>query len=741
MLDRQLLLKILLHCDLATVCEASCADSQFYHASLAAFHCWLLELQFRNSDADRQVDDLLTLRASHRRFQSTLRRAKGAASELLLGGGGGAGTMGTGQNDLIGGNSLAMTASAATNEWDPSSIDERALTLHQVRLSLKRGWISFSSKYVNIIHGQINSYRLQLLSGFDSAYDGGDSELMGKLARNYLAVIHESEDLKEFYEFADSLIYKQPLFHEVDPLNSHGASVSDSTQNLSSSGGSSGTDYRFLFNAFFQTCIEATQKMKQLFEQLFALDLRYSRLGMLRYLRKLILEEVVVQAMSTHLYDNLSTRNALKLQYMRSLNVCRTRLQRILDIVDMTQSDKQLLWSNIEDVLLKRALETYSTDELLSVTLSYDKIQNGIKPPKSDATLTPSMSELARFRQKILTSCVSILEDVRKSADGLSETNDIDWSSFSTLFWPDITRAALNAVVLNFESLLRANTLLDTSHHSKIVSDLFTLLLDFYVNDLIKGKLFAASTKPRPPQAEYTFNWIEFGHRVYICDMMNNLVEVYLVQGVQQIFPSIDLAKAREKFETECDEIVGNEMEQAIFQFMEHVQHVFDSNIDVREYELQEMAIEMKPSASTKHVVDLLQSVQSQIFEILDKNLLDLLHAEIASRLFSKIVDHMKRHTCVTASGGFQVICDMNAYYSVFDSWKLSQDSLLQYEALKEIGNVYIVDASGLKQILHQQYKERFREALKMEEILELVSLRSDWNQIKNKVESQCSIC
>jgi hypothetical protein len=89
-----------------------------------------------------------------------------------------------------------------------------------------------------------------------------------------------------------------------------------------------------------------------------------------------------------------------------------------------------------------------------------------------------------------------------------------------------------------------------------------------------------------------------------------------------------------------------------------------------------------------------------------------------------------------------QVITDFNAYYRLASSLGcVSQETLELYTVLKELGHVYIVDVEGLKQLIHDQQTTRFKEALRTEDLLELVCLRLDWTKIRNRVEtSDCII-
>jgi recyclin-1 len=91
----------------------------------------------------------------------------------------------------------------------------------------------------------------------------------------------------------------------------------------------------------------------------------------------------------------------------------------------------------------------------------------------------------------------------------------------------------------------------------------------------------------------------------------------------------------------------------------------------------------------------------------------------------------------ISEQGGFQLICDLNAFYDW--SSKLQSESLKKkYQNLKELGNIYIMDAKGLKPYLqeHQRYSE-----MRVEEVLEFVQVRSDYKKIAKVIESEnCTI-
>jgi hypothetical protein len=96
----------------------------------------------------------------------------------------------------------------------------------------------------------------------------------------------------------------------------------------------------------------------------------------------------------------------------------------------------------------------------------------------------------------------------------------------------------------------------------------------------------------------------------------------------------------------------------------------------------------------------------------------------------------------VSPAGGLQVITDFNYYYSWAARYQMQNNDLRDlYAVLKQLGNMYIVDPAGLRDLIHEQQVARFHEIIKTEELLELVALRSDWQKIKGTVEaSECVI-
>jgi recyclin-1 len=73
----------------------------------------------------------------------------------------------------------------------------------------------------------------------------------------------------------------------------------------------------------------------------------------------------------------------------------------------------------------------------------------------------------------------------------------------------------------------------------------------------------------------------------------------------------------------------------------------------------------------------------------------------------------------------------LNRYYDWAISLRSAEIREL-FSKLKEIGNLYVVDAKGLKGMI--QESRRFEGVLRVEEIHEFLKARSDWSKIKGTV-------
>lgn len=84
-------------------------------------------------------------------------------------------------------------------------------------------------------------------------------------------------------------------------------------------------------------------------------------------------------------------------------------------------------------------------------------------------------------------------------------------------------------------------------------------------------------------------------------------------------------------------------------------------------------------------------------------------------------------------------ISDFNKYYEWAYSLRLNA-ATKQFQALKELGNLFLADGSEeLRSLVHDL--PRFNGALRIEEIYELLQSRADYDKVKSQVEAkECAI-
>ncbi|RKP20237.1 hypothetical protein ROZALSC1DRAFT_28267, partial [Rozella allomycis CSF55] len=128
--------------------------------------------------------------------------------------------------------------------------------------------------------------------------------------------------------------------------------------------------------------------------------------------------------------------------------------------------------------------------------------------------------------------------------------------------------------------------------------------------------------------------------------------------------------------------------------------------------------------------IEILKDCMKLFKENLDKQLLEVFGNELGTRLFKGMVSE---------AGGFRLMNDINQFHEWASELKSIQVKK-QFEALKGISNIFIIQPEEIKSYLMEQ--QRYQGILKQDEVLEFVKLRNDYKKISNKVEVDgCSIC
>ncbi|KAK6462981.1 F-box protein: endocytic membrane traffic, recycling recycling 1 [Scheffersomyces coipomensis] len=154
---------------------------------------------------------------------------------------------------------------------------------------------------------------------------------------------------------------------------------------------------------------------------------------------------------------------------------------------------------------------------------------------------------------------------------------------------------------------------------------------------------------------------------------------------------------------------------------------------------------------AAQRAVKILEYNMDLIVDSADKSVVEVFHQEIAERFFQIIVKYLKKST-VSVTGATKLISDLNLYYEFISSHiKTNKRMVLPlYEALKKLGNVYLIsgdDSKAIGKLVSDLSK--FNGIFGQEEIYEFVQRRADWPVIRKHVEKvmygfglgDCSIC
>ena len=194
-------------------------------------------------------------------------------------------------------------------------------------------------------------------------------------------------------------------------------------------------------------------------------------------------------------------------------------------------------------------------------------------------------------------------------------------------------------------------------------------------------------------------------------------------------------------FDKSIDHLIADGLENGVQATMLRVESMLTSQSTAKEYDISKQKTNSQPTVATRTVLEYLNNQMSLVSKCTDRHTFGIFAGECAVRLFHAVVKNLKRYK-ISLEGGIQVLTDFNAYYAFTNQLSLPTSEALElFAVLKELGNVYIVDALDLKQLIHDQQAIRFKEALRTEDLLDLVALRKDWVKIKAKVEtSECII-
>ncbi|KAM3518402.1 hypothetical protein NHJ13051_008210 [Beauveria bassiana] len=248
---------------------------------------------------------------------------------------------------------------------------------------------------------------------------------------------------------------------------------------------------------------------------------------------------------------------------------------------------------------------------------------------------------------------------------------------------------------------------------------------------------------------------VTFIELVNVGDLISQMIDVFYEQ--QLATPRIadrndflDPANmAKKKFEQMLDESVAAGLNKGIDALMAEVEHLQATTQPPTDYNPLPVAtptektasvlggggLDIGPTATATRIVALVSGHTRMLAGTTDKSMLDVFNAEVGQRLFAAICKHLKRQR-VSVDGAVKLIADMNLYSEHVRSALRIPDLLPYFGALRELGQIYLIDAAHAKEMAAVIADgDRFGGVFRAEEVYEYAQRRADWYLVRKNVE------
>ncbi|KAL8890242.1 MAG: hypothetical protein Q9215_002581 [Flavoplaca cf. flavocitrina] len=239
---------------------------------------------------------------------------------------------------------------------------------------------------------------------------------------------------------------------------------------------------------------------------------------------------------------------------------------------------------------------------------------------------------------------------------------------------------------------------------------------------------------------------VTFLELVNVGDLIQQMLDVFYEQEMVAsrltdrndfIDPAV---KEKKKFEQMLDERVAAGLNKGIEVLMAEVEFVCATTQKAEDFNPDAAATKMAdvmdigPSETARNIVDIVSSHTKMLVGSTEKNLLDVFNQEVGLRTFTALCKHLKRQR-ISVAGSIKLISDMNHYFTYIETLK-NQNLLEYFIALRELAQIYLVDASDAKELATIIADgDRFHGIFRAEEVYEFAERRADWYQIRPKVE------
>ncbi|KAG2033348.1 exocyst complex component Sec10-like protein [Suillus americanus] len=230
---------------------------------------------------------------------------------------------------------------------------------------------------------------------------------------------------------------------------------------------------------------------------------------------------------------------------------------------------------------------------------------------------------------------------------------------------------------------------------------------------------------------------LQFFELVHIGDTIQSMVQVFFDKELAPYIDKTDflnvVVREKKRFENTLDDCVAAGLNAGTQVLMNQVEHIILTLTKPREYYPPEDApLELGPTQGCTEAIRCLDMHCKLLKGSTSKEVLEVFYQEVGIRLLAILQKHIKRQI-ISLNGGFQVIADLNAYYSFIASLKVPNITA-DFSHLKMLGHVFVVeDAKDLAQIVRDV--TRYGGAYRPEDIYEFIQRRADWKKIEKTVD------
>ncbi|KAJ3086496.1 F-box protein: endocytic membrane traffic, recycling ReCYcling 1 [Quaeritorhiza haematococci] len=233
---------------------------------------------------------------------------------------------------------------------------------------------------------------------------------------------------------------------------------------------------------------------------------------------------------------------------------------------------------------------------------------------------------------------------------------------------------------------------------------------------------------------------MQFFELVHIADLVSQMVDVYYQEDVKPWIDENDflaeIVVEKRNFDRLLDDQVATGLDKSIQVLINQAEYILSHDQLPTDFNPPEknVVVDIKPTKACTKVIRCLTAHTRLLTGVADRNMMEVFYGELGVRMFNLIIKTIKSRQ-ISQQGAMQLICDLNRYYEWASSVRVPSVAK-QFSVLKELGSLFLADGNNeLRGLVHDV--QRYQGHLRLEEILELLSSRTDYKQIQKYVESK----